>query len=270
MKKPDKNRTRDLFFKIQEVYSKSPLTCKELTTALRIENIINSNAIENNIIDSIFLQSGIYRGNIRVKEFSNPVYRKAFLEVKSHDRMLQYLEKKALRKAELTISFLLKIHQLLFERSWPDIAGRFRDIDVRIRGIKLRPPHYLQIHEIIYQHLTWIDGLLKLMGPVSPGNFFEIFHVAADIQRRIIHTYPFRDGNWRIARALTNYVLLYCGMTYCVVDYRSRDEYLTTIENSTITDFSALEDFLLDSYGTTLNRLSGFINLAMQTDDLMQ
>jgi len=262
MKKPDKNRTRDLFFKIHKAYNESPLTCKELTTALRIENTINSNAIENNIIDSIFLQSGMYRGNIRVKEFSNPVYRKAFLEIKSHDKMLQYIEKKALRKAELSVSLLLNIHQILFEESWPDIAGRFRDIDVRIRGISHRPPYYLQIHEIIYQHLTWIDGLLKLIGPVSPGNFYEIIHVAADIQRRIIHTYPFHGGNWRIARALSDYVLLYCGMTYCVIDYRSRDEYLAAIEKSTITDFSALENFLLDSYDTTLNRLSGFISLA--------
>ncbi len=261
----DKNKIKDTFFKVKAVCDKSPLMHKEIITALRIKNVINSNALENAVIDPIFFNSALYRGSIKLKEFSNPAYRKAFLEVKSHDKMLRFLETKAHRKTELTISLLLKIHRILFEESWPDIAGRFRDINVRIRGVSHRPPHFANIYEIIYQHLTWIDGLIKLLGPVSHDNFFEIFHVAADIQRRVIQTYPFRAGNWRIARALTDFILLYTGMTYVVIDYKKYEEYLTAINKSTITDFTALEDFLLKSYGETLERINSFAELSRQS-----
>ena len=265
MKKSEKDKIQELFFQFKEIYDNSPLIQKELITALRLENIISSNAIENHLIDPVLLQAVFYSGNVRTKEFSNPAYRKAFLEVKGHDRMFRFLQVKAASRAELSVSLLLKIHRILFEKSWPEIAGRFRDIDVRIRGVKFRPPHYTQIFELVYQHLSWVDGLLKLLGPVNPGNFFEIFHVAADLQSRIIRTYPFHAGNWRIARSLSDYIFLYSGMTYCIIDVDNRDKYLTAVGSSTISDSSSLEELLLQSYGETLNHLNRFIRLMKNT-----
>ncbi|MCD6163201.1 MAG: Fic family protein [candidate division Zixibacteria bacterium] len=261
MKKSDKQKIKELFFKLKDTCDSSPLVKKEIITALRIQNVLSSNTLENDFIDSIFLDSALYRGNIRVKEFSNPVYRKCFLEVKDCDRMLRYLEVRASKKAELSVTLLLKLHRIIFENSWPDIAGQFRNVDVRIRGIKQRLPHYTQIKEIIYQHVGWVDGILKLLGPVTPNNFYEIFHIAADLQRRIIHTYPFQAGNWRIARAMSDYILLYSGMTYNIIGASDYDNYISTIGNSKITDFSDFEEFLLGCYGETLNRVIGFTKL---------
>jgi fido (protein-threonine AMPylation protein) len=264
MRKQDKEKIRDLFFQLKSIYDNSPIAQIELDASLRMENIINSNAMENHLIDPVLLRSALHGSNVRRREFSSPVYRKAFLEIKSHDKLQRFLQVKARKKAGLTVSLLLKIHRLLFERSWEDIAGHFRDIDVRIRGVKHRPPHHTQVYNLIYQHLTWIDGLLKLLGPVNRNNFFEIFHVASDLQYRIISTYPFRDGNWRLARSLTDFVFLYCDMFYCIIDHTKHDEYLTAVSNCTITDFSQLEDLMLQCYGETLNRLKNFMILVSQ------
>ena len=150
---------------------------------------------------------------------------------------------------------------MLFGESWPDIAGRFRDIDVRIRGLKQRPPHPSQVSGLVYQHLGWIDGLMKLLGPVTENNFFEIFHVAADLQCRIISAYPFRTGNWRIARALSNYVLQNSGMFPVIIEFDKRSEYLDAVNGSSMTKLEPLEDFLLESYYETIIKIKGFLEI---------
>jgi fido (protein-threonine AMPylation protein) len=159
---------------------------------------------------------------------------------------------------------LLDMHRLIFASSWPDEAGRFRTIDVRVRNLKLRPPHYSQLSELAYQHLEWIDGLLKLLGPVTTSNFLEIFHVAADLQFRLIRTFPFRAGNWRIARAMADYILIYSNLFYNVIDCHQRDRYQAAVANARISDISPLEDVLLKSFGETLGKIDGYVKLLHQ------
>lgn len=267
MRKSDKPQIESLFFQLHEIYESSNISRRELFTALRLETVMNSSVMENTMINPVMLRPALCGGG-RVKEFSNPVYRKAFLEAKCHDKMLRYLEDRAAKRADLTVSLILSLHRMLFQESWPDIAGRFRDVDVRIRGVKHRPPHYSQIDELVYQHLSWIDGILRLLGPVNPNNFFEIFHVAADLHHRIVTTHPFHSGNWRIARALIDYILLFCGLTYCVIDHSAREEYLEAVNGSTLNDLSQFEDFLLGCYGDTLRRVANFISLAKRAAEM--
>jgi len=264
MNTPNDDRIKELFFELKEIRDSIPKVNNDIFAALRFLNVSNSSVIENDIISPIFVQSALYRGNIKVKEHFSPIYRKIALEAISLDQLLRHLEKTVQKKTDLSVSLFLKLHRILFDNSWPDIAGRFRDIDVRIRGVKLRPPHFSQVPTLMYQHLNWIDGILKLLGPVTESNFFEIFHVSADLHFRIIETYPFRAGNWRVARALTDYVLLKSGMFYNIISPGKRNQYLSATENSTIKDVSPLQEFLLSSYEETLHYLSGFLNVIQQ------
>jgi Fic family protein len=261
----DKTKTKDLFFRLQEISQRHPGIQSEVRAALRFYKVSNSSAIETNYIDPIFLQSALTDCDAEIGEIVSPVYRKAYLETKCHEKMLHYLEAEAERKSELTVSFILGLHRMVFEQSWPDIAGHFRDIDVRIKGSSHRPPHPSHLPELMYQHLAWLDGLLKLLGPVTPANFFEVLHVAADAHFRMVWTYPFHDGNGRIARATANYVLLYCGMHYNVISFDRREEYFMAIENSSLSDSTPLENFLVDCYGQTLSRISNFFMMVKQT-----
>jgi Fic family protein len=265
MEKLDRAQTKDLFVRLKEISSRHPGIQSEVRAALRFYKVSNSSAIETNYIDPIFLQTALTDCDSEIGDIVSPVYRKAFLETKCHEKMLHYLEAEAAQKAELSVSFILALHRMTFEKSWPDIAGHFRDIDVRIKGSSHRPPHPSQLSELMYQHLAWLDGLLKLLGPATPTNFFEIMHVAADAHFRMVWTYPFHDGNGRIARAVANYVLLYCGMYYNVITFDRREEYFRAIEKSSLADFSALEEFLVDCYGQTLSRITNFFTMVSQT-----
>jgi fido (protein-threonine AMPylation protein) len=265
MENQDKEKIKDLFFRLDEISKRHPGIVSEVKAALRFYKVSNSSAIETNYIDPIFLQTALTSCDEEIGEIVSPVYRKAYLETKCHDRMLHTLEIEAERKSELSVSFILGLHRQVFEKSWPDIAGRFRDVDVRIKGSSYRPPHYLNLPELVYQHISWLDGLLKLLGPVTPSNFYEIMHVAADAHFRMIWTYPFHDGNGRIARAVANYIMLYCGMYYNVISFDRREEYFRAIEKSTMADFSPLEDFMISCYGQTLNRITSFFYMVNQT-----
>jgi len=264
MRKSEKTRVQNLYFQISDRLTELPDARKDILDTLRPLNVLNSNCLEYKYLDPIFLQIVLCQHDDRFNEHFSPIYRKAYLEVQGHYRMLQELEKLACARAELSVSLLLNMHRMIFESSWPDEAGRFRNIDVRIRNIKYRPPYYSQLSELAYQHLEWIDGLLKLLGPVTTNNFLEIFHVAADLQFRLIRTYPFRAGNWRIARAMADYVLLYSGLFYNVIDCHKREHYQTAIGNSKITDISPLEDFLLKSFGETLGKIDGYVKFLHQ------
>jgi fido (protein-threonine AMPylation protein) len=264
MNMPNNDSVKDLFFELKEIRDSIPKVNNDIFTALRFSNVVNSSVLENNIISPVFIQSALYRGNIKIKEHFSPIYRKIALEAISLDQLLRHLEKTAQMKTDLSVSLLLKLHRILFDKSWPDIAGRFRDIDVRIRGIKLRPPHFSQVTTLMYQHLSWIDGILKLLGPVTENNFFEIFHISADLHFRIIETYPFRAGNWRVARALSDYVLLKSGLFYNIINPGKHNQYISAVENSTINDLAPLQEFLLSSYEETLHYLSGFLNVIQQ------
>jgi fido (protein-threonine AMPylation protein) len=254
-------KIQKLYFQIKKLQDSVPATAKDIAIALRFENVVNSSIIEYDFIDPVFIQTVLYRGNNRVKNHTSPIYRKIALEVIGLDQVLRQLEKTAPKKSDLSVSLLLKIHKILFEGSWPDIAGRFRSIDVRIRGLKQRPAHPSQISGLVYQHLGWIDGLMKLLGPVTESNFFEIFHVAADLQCRIIETYPFRTGNWRIARAFGNYVLQNSGMFPNIIDFEKRKEYLDAVSDSSMNNLKPLENFLLERYYETIIKIKGFLEI---------
>lgn len=261
MENAEKNRIKKQFFDLKEIRDTFSQANKDIISALRFRNVINSTVIENDMIDSIFIQASLYKGNTKLQNHFSPIYRKLALEAMGLDQVLRHLEKTAPKRSDLSVSLILKLHRLLFEKSWPDIAGRFRDVDVRIRGLRQRPAHPARIPDLIYQHLTWVDGLMKLVGPATESNFFEVFHIAAELHCRIIETYPFRSGNWRISRALSDYVLLNSDMFYNIIDFHNRDEYQEAIGKSSVSDLTPLEDFLLKSYGETLNAIKDFLYL---------
>ena len=264
MRKADKTRIQNFYFQFNGLLQSVPAAQNDILDMLRLLNVVNSNCLENKYLDPHFLQIAIHQENGRLQEHFSPTYRKAYLEVSGHHRMLRELENLACVRTELSVSLLRDLHRMIFESSWPDEAGRFRTIEVRIRDIKHRPPHYSQLSELTYQHLEWIDGLLKLLGPVTRNNFLEIFHVAADLHFRLIQTYPFRAGNWRIARSMADYILLYSGLFYNVIDCDNRKQYQAAVAASKITDISPLEDFLLKSFGETVNKIGGYVKLLHQ------
>jgi hypothetical protein len=93
--------------------------------------------------------------------------------------MLEWLESLAAQRTELSISMLLDMHRMVFEDSWPEGAGQFRQSEVKIRLMSHMPPHFSQISELLQQRFAAINERLFSYQGVSEDNFFEILDIAA-------------------------------------------------------------------------------------------
>ena len=176
--------------------------------------------------------------------------------------MLRWLERNAAEGQEFSLSLLLEMHRIIFKKSRPDSAGKFRQEDVRIKGMAHRPPHHSKIQELLYQQFGGINQRLSNVGPITRTSFFEILRLSAEVHCLVASVHPFEDGNGRIARAAGDYVMLTRGFYYDVIMTEYRDMYLDALEESTILDSVPLLRFLEYSYLETLKRIAGFFELA--------
>ena len=243
-----------------------PLARKEAMTALRCLKAVHSNVIEDKRVDRIFLQVLLHRSGIDDKSQISTEYEKASIELKGQEAMLRWLESEALKRTQLSVSMLLKMHRLTFVESWPEGAGQLRQSEVRIRLMSHLPPHSSQIALLLQQRFAAINESLFAHQSISADNFFEILDLSAQAHYLVAHVHPFDDGNGRIARALGDYVMLVHGFYYDVIMTDYKAYYLDSLEECSLTDSKPLSNFLEFSYQETLERISGFFRIVEKTD----
>lgn len=251
----------ELFLRLRSLSEKFPLAKAEAMTALRCLKAVHSNAIEDKSVDRIFLQVLLHGAGIENKSEISKHYKNAASELKGQDNLLRWLESKANEPPALSITMLQEMHQMMFEHSMPDMAGKFRQDEVRIKGMKHRPPHYSKVSEALFQHLEGINESLKEIDIGSRDLLLKVLDQSARIHYLVAHVHPFEDGNGRVARAAGDYVMLVHGFYYDVIMTDYRNIYLDSLESSTLADTSPLHNFLEYSYLETLRRISGFFDL---------
>ncbi len=261
LKKAEKDKLLDLFFRLHNLSKKHPTAKEEIMTALRCLKAVHSNAIEDRSIDRVFLQILLHKAGISDKNMISSAYQKASFELHGQEEMLRWLETLSKAQEPVSISLLLKMHKQIFSRSWPDTAGRFRDIEVQISDMSHMPPHPQQVSQLLHQHLITMNEQLSNFRDLRPDNFFDVLRLSAQAQYLVAHIHPFQDGNGRIARAFGDYILLYFDMFYDVIMTDYRDAYLDAMVECDMSNADPLFNFLQFSYLETLERISTFFNL---------
>ncbi|MCF6237755.1 MAG: Fic family protein [Candidatus Marinimicrobia bacterium] len=251
----------EMFKHLTRLGEQYPLAREEAMTALRCLKAIHSNAIEDKRVDRIFLQVLLHGAGIAEKSHISIEYQKASVELKGQDYMLKWLESEALQNTELSISMLLEMHRMMFEDSWAEGAGQFRQSDVKINLMSHKPPHFSQIAQLLHQQFTAINESLFSPRPDSEHNFSETLNLSARAHYLVANVHPFDDGNGRIARALGDYIMLVRGFYYDVIMTEYKDHYLDSLEECSLLDATPLSNFLKYSYLETLQRILGFFEL---------
>jgi Fic family protein len=264
----EKRRLLETFMRLIRLGEQYPQARQEAMTALRCLKAIHSNVIEDKRVDRIFLQVLLHDAGISDKSLISAGYEKASVELKGQQAMLKWLESLAAQRTELSISMLLEMHRMVFEDSWPEGTGQFRQSEVKIRLMSHMPPHFSQISELLQQRFAAINERLFSYQGVSEDNFFEILDIAAETHYLVAHVHPFYDGNGRVARAIGDYAMLVHGCYYDVIMTDYRDHYMDSLEDCTLFDVKPLRSFLEFSYQETLDRISGFFTLVEQEDIL--
>jgi Fic family protein len=260
----ERDELADLFFRLRSLGEEHPLAREEAMTALRCLKAVHSNAIEDKAVDRVFLQVLLHGAGIPEKSRICQHYGHAATELRGQEALLRWLESEAGKRQPVAITMLQEMHRMMFKDSMPDMAGRFRQAEVRISGMRHRPPHYRQVPEAIFQHLAGINDSLMGIQLDSKESMLGVLEQSARVHYLVAHVHPFEDGNGRVARAVGDYAMLVHGFYYDVIMTDYRDIYLDALEASVWADTQPLLYFLEFSYLETLRRLSGFFDLVVR------
>ena len=131
-------------------------------------------------------------------------------EVQNHKQSFDYVLG---YKGNITKKFVLEIHRRLMHNILWDAAGKFRNVDVYIRGVDFVPPPYKDVEREFRNLLMWhTNNKDKYNAVVMAAHFHSAFEA--------IH--PFRDGNGRTGRLILNFMLRKNG--FPMVDIKNKDK----------------------------------------------
>lgn len=134
---------------------------------------------------------------------------------------------------------VLKMHELFYQNTEPEYAGRYRDIRVIITGSRYPVAAPEKIPEEMGRLFEWVQKERKKYHPVE---------FAAQLHKRFVFIHPFKDGNGRIARLLMNLALIQDGYLLAIIPPILRMDYVSLLERAhrddgDFTEFIAEREF---------------------------
>ncbi|MFH1589693.1 MAG: Fic family protein [archaeon] len=151
----------------------------------------------------------ILKDGVVPKDFKNL---KTVKEIENHEKGIVAITN---YKGKLDISFLKKLHKILFSGVDDIIAGKLRSElkrDVKIGGTTYVPPKWNQIDGELNNFFKWYSSINRKL---------HVIELAALIHLKLISLQPFADGNSRLSRLIMNWVLW--KRKYPLIDIRIED-----------------------------------------------
>lgn len=179
------------------------------------------------------------------------------LEAGGVKKAQEYIVKLSEKKAKITPQLILNIHKVGFGFIFPDWAGKFRTIDVTVGDYE--PPHHSRIPELIVNLCHDFEECLKhLPSPESEEIFLdEVISLLAWFQHRLAWIHPFNDYNGRVARLLTNLLLLNLGLPIITITAetgKERERYVEAMKAADQHDHSKLEELISSALKESLEK----------------
>ncbi|OGY35199.1 MAG: hypothetical protein A3D99_00805 [Candidatus Andersenbacteria bacterium RIFCSPHIGHO2_12_FULL_45_11] len=161
----------------------------------------------------------------------------------------------------IDIEVVKQIHEEIFRKARPDIAGKFREEEIKIRGSDHRPPHHSQVPELMYLDDIELKKKLSKLSPVTSlllANEISdqeaemvdnILETAAWVHYRITYIHPFSDGNGRTARLAANLILERFGLVgiSIKIERENKNRYIQAlVQIDKMNDMEPLKNLILE------------------------
>lgn len=185
---------------------------KEILIDLSISFTYNTNAIEGSTI-TLPETEDIIRNRISPNKPLRDVQ-----ETINHSKVFFMVINE---KANLTNNLLLEWHKYIFSDTKQDIAGRFRDYLVRVGSC--RAPDWQDINILMNEFFEWYNKNKKDMHSVE---------LAARAHYKFEKIHPFGDGNGRIGRLITSYILRNGDYPMLIIEHKKRKSYYHALSKS--------------------------------------
>ena len=123
-------------------------------------------------------------------------------------------------------------------------AGRYRTVELAKAGFSWPPAQ-----RVAANMETFEQGLLTDKTPCLPGSMDRILEDVAEVHAELLLIHPFREGNGRLARWLSELMLLQAGLPMPLYQFtgkgsvKERERYLSAVKRGYITDYRPLVDF---------------------------
>ncbi len=211
-----KQSNKELYRKLAEIrknfqdeWKRIPQSAREREKEeIAIAFTYNTNAIEGSTI-TLEEARGIIHDNISPNKPLNDVketeaHSNVFLEMLNH-------------RVEISNDLLLSWHKGMFGDTKKDIAGKYRDYHVRVGPY--RAPDWQDVKKLMNEFIRFVNS--------EKRNLVELSAIA---HYRFEKIHPFGDGNGRIGRLLTNYILWHNGHPMLIIEYKKRKSYYRALQ----------------------------------------
>ncbi|RKR05927.1 helix-turn-helix protein [Flavobacterium sp. 90] len=222
----------------------------KITQALELEYTFESNRIEGNTMTlretDMVINEGLTISGKSMREH---------LEAINHHEAIGFIKDLMQRNVSLNERDLLSIHNLILRGIIPEDAGRYRKVQVMIKGSTHMPPQPFMVAKEMEDYFIWYEINKNKLHPVI---------LAAEMHERLITIHPFIDGNGRTSRLVMNLILLQKGYIIANIkgDYDSRTHYYQTLETAQTKNNK--EDFLLFVAQIEKENLERYISIIAQ------
>jgi Fic family protein len=215
-------RLTDILKEIDEYKAKIDkvrhLDSYRIAQALELEYTYNSNKIEGNTLTlqetDLVVNEGITISGKSMREH---------LEAINHQEAIDYI--KELAKGKITISerVVLDIHRIVLKSIQNEYAGKYRNVQVMIKGSKHVPPQPFLVPKHMEEYFMFYMENKNRLHPVL---------LAAEMHEKLVTIHPFIDGNGRTSRLLMNLILLANGYVIANIkgDLDTRLKYYNALE----------------------------------------
>lgn len=189
-----------------------------IAQALELEYTFESNRIEGNTLTlretDLVINEGLTVSGKSMREH---------LEAINHQEAIAYVKDLVQRKVAINERELLVIHNMILRGIMPEYAGKYRNIQVMIKGSSHMPPQPYLVPKNMEEYFEWYAANKSKLHPVL---------LAAEMHERLVTIHPFVDGNGRTSRLIMNLILLKNGFVIANIkgDYETRMNYYNSLE----------------------------------------
>lgn len=190
-----------------------------IAQALELEYTFESNRIEGNTLTlretDLVINEGLTVSGKSMREH---------LEAINHTEAIEYVKGLVQKKIRITEREVLSIHNLILRGILPEEAGKYRNVQVMIKGSAHMPPPPFLVAKQMEDYFLWFQENKHKTHPVI---------LAAEMHERLVTIHPFVDGNGRTSRLIMNLILLKNGYVIANIkgDLESRMKYYEALEN---------------------------------------
>lgn len=190
--------------------------------ALELEYTFESNRIEGNTLTlqetDFVINEGLTVSGKSMREH---------LEAINHNEAIEYIKELIEKDTILNEREVLTLHNLVLRGIDSKYAGKYRNVEVMIRGSQHVPPQPFLVPKQMEDYFEWYVLNKSKLHPVI---------LAAEMHERLVTIHPFIDGNGRTSRLVMNLILLSHGLVIANIkgDTQSRMNYYKAIEKARV------------------------------------